>query len=156
MNYYWILSYGMRDDLEHIYIPPNAVDEVKRKWDAGEPIHTTRGSVPARDIRSFEPSDKPYGDQKLLQAAAKAFNEPVVNTVEDRGITYESVEAEWVKQVVTQRKWDKYYSGIPSYHKLADEGAYVVMAFRLPVHQVDERRTPKCSEQEVKSLLTRM
>lgn len=155
MDYYWLLTYGSRDDLKHIYIAPGSVEGVQHKWNRGEPIHTPHGSVPARDIRSFEPSDRPYGEQRLLQEAAQAFKEPIIHTTEVKGTIYESVNAKWVKQVVTQSKWERYYNAIDAYHKLDDDGVRVTMAFLVPTHLINEMRTPLCTNKEIDLLTIR-
>lgn len=142
MNYYWELRYGDWKDLKRIIIPPSAVDTVKRRWDNGEPIHTTTGSIPANQIKEFEITDKLFNPQPLIEDVARVFNEPVLT--EDG-----SVVARWVKRPVTRQKWEKYYSISQGYRYLDDQNGMVMMAFSLPVHQIDLHNTTYCSQEEL-------
>lgn len=92
-------------------------------------ITTPTRSIVVKDIKDFRLSDEPYTDQKLIEDAAQAFKEPI--------ITEESIACKWVKKSIPRRRWDTYYRSIPSYHLLYDNEAYVVMAFVMPIHQID-------------------
>jgi hypothetical protein len=143
-EYYWRLVYGQFGELSTAFIPPNAVDMIKRRWDNGQPIHLNTGSVPANQIREFAVSERPFGNQKLLEDAAQAFHEPLLKG--------EAIEARWVKQTTTSDRWNKYYSQLPSYKKLNDDGAMTTMAFRQAVHAINPQVTPYCTPDEIKRL----
>jgi len=166
MSYYWKLTYGPRDDLRELMIPPEPkniqgktpIDVVKQRWDSGQPIHTSTGSIPANQIKSFEQTDRPYSDHELLEAGARAFNEAIetdmggVTTQSGVVVRYKGIAGKWVKQITTQNQWEKYYSKIESYHKLYDEGGMVTMAFKKAVHDIDVMLTPECTDKEVEML----
>lgn len=163
MEFYWQLKYGPRDELKTLYIPPDKVVSVQHKWDNGLPIHTTTGSIPPSQIKEFSPSDKPFGQQALLESGARAFHEPIYKILPEKQrfqrqggdvieISYEVIEAKWVKQVTTTDKWGRYYSAIPAYHLLEEANGMAVMAFQLGTHDIDPMKTPECSQDEVKKL----
>lgn len=130
-------------------IPPEAVATVKRRWEAGLPIHTRySGSIPPNQIAAFRPTDKIPSSQRLIEGAAQAFGEPVEATYEN-GEKY--IVARWCKKRVTQQKWEKYYA--PSgYKRLAEENGMVTVAFRVPVHQINSDLVQECTEDEIKTL----
>lgn len=138
MEFFWLLK--TRDGKE-IMIPPAGVEVVKRRMKDGQPINTRTSSIPAAQIVSFDITDKPFTTQPLLEAAAHAFNEPEYN--EDG-----SIVSRWVKKQVTHDRWNKYYSHHP-YRKLADDGAMMVVAFKLPIHQVDPNVVDYCTTEEI-------
>lgn len=132
-----------------IEIPPEAVATVKRRWEAGLPIHTKyQGSIPPSQIAAFRPTGKPANAQPLLEEVARAFNEPVI---EERENGETVVIVKWVKKRVPQQRWEKYYS--PSgYKRLGDEMGMVTIAWRQPVHLIDPQQVEYCSEQEIQQL----
>ncbi len=138
MDYYWLLK--TRDGKE-IFIPPAGVDVVKRRMADGQPINTRTNSIPPNQIISFDLTDKPYNTQPLLEAAAQAFNDPVLD---DTG----AVMCRWVKKSVTHDRWNRYYSLHP-YKKISDDGAMVTIAFRLPIHGIDVNITAYCTDEEI-------
>lgn len=163
MEYYWQLKYGPRDELKTLYIPPDKVVDVQRKWDNSLPIHTSSGSIPPSQIKEFSPSEKPFGNQQLLEAGARAFHEPIYKTLPEKHrfqaqgkeaieFSYEVIEAKWVKQVTTNDKWGRYYSALPAYHMLEEANGMVVMAFKVATHDIDPTNTPECTEEEVRKL----
>lgn len=183
MSYYWKLVYGSWKDLKEILIPPepknlqgqSPIDVVKQRWDGGQPIHTSNGSVAASDVRSFDPTNKVYGSQALLEAGARAFKEPIYTDMgsttylskgngskrffgdkltEDRVIEvkYTGVLHKWVKQIVTQSEWDKWYSQHHSYRKLSTDGGMVTVAFVKASHDINPVITPECTDKEVEML----
>lgn len=139
--YYWEL---ILFDGTTTLIPPAASDLIKKRWDDGQPIHLSTGSVPANQIKSFKPTDKPFTQTKLIEDVSQAFNEPLLNN--DGSIVFR-----WVKKAVTREKYNKHYSNVPSYRFLNDDGM-VTIAFRLPVHMIEQTITPYCDEQEIKVL----
>lgn len=145
MQYFWELTYGDYKNPKTVMIPPDAVAVVKRRWDANQPIHTSAGSIPAREIRGFEMSAQPYSDQRLLESAAQAFREPEFNPDG-------SMVVEWVKKVIPQPVYQKRYDGIPAYRVLSNVGGLVTMAFRLPIHQIDITKVEYCSVEETTML----
>lgn len=139
--FYWEL---IQHDGTRLEIPPNGVDVIKRRMEQGQVIHTAHsGSIPANQIKTFRPTEKPFTDMALLESASQAFNEPVY--------TEDGILARWVKKQVPQSKWDKYYAPT-GYRKLHDMNGMVTVAFRLPVHQINQLVTPYCSSDEVKML----
>lgn len=141
MEYYWEI---IRRDEPPILIPPDAVDTVKKRWDAGQPIHTTSGSVPHHQILDFRISTTRYTTQPLLEEVSQAFNEPMV---EDGNVAYK-----WVKKLVPGRMYQKHYSAIPAYRKLSEQSGMVWIAFKQPVHQIDSMQVDVCTEVEVSHL----
>lgn len=144
MEMYWELRQW---DGTVTMIPPQYRDLVLRKWKAGEPIDMgNNGTISAKSISSFHPSNRPYGAQQLLEAASQIFNEPVINPDG-------SIQSVWVKRPVSQSWWEKHYSRIPSYKRLHDEDGQVIIAFRMATHEVDVSGTlRRCDEDEVKKL----
>lgn len=141
-KYYWEL---VQKDGTVIYIPPEAVEVVKRRWNEGQPIHTSQGSVPSSQIKHFRPTDKPHGEQPLLEAAAQAFNEPVINPDG-------SIDSRWIKRRVPHQLFNRQYANIPAYRKIGEEAGLVVMAYRLPVHLINVQETQPCTEEEIRIL----
>jgi hypothetical protein len=139
---YWELIDREGNRLE---IPPEAVEIVKKRWNNGDPVHTSEGSMSAKDIRYFRPTSKRYGAQPLLEAAAQAFGEPVIN--EDG-----STAVKWVKKDVPHREFARYYSNIPAYRKIASDGSMVTVAFRLPVHEINPELVEYCNQDDLQYL----
>jgi len=129
MNFYWELTLF---DGTSIEIPPEAVATVKTKWKNGQPIDTDVMMVPANQIKSFRQTSKPYGDQKLIEGAAQAFNTPIFKD----GAMVEK----YVSKKVTPAEWNK-LSGIPAYSKLGSENGLIIVGFWLPVHQITDKLT---------------
>lgn len=144
-TFYWELRYGDFKNPTTVMIPPAAVEVIKRRWEADQPIHLSTGSVPANQIRSFEMTDKPMATQHVLEDVAQAFKEPMYT--EDGAII-----TRWVKQTVTHAKWDKHYSAIHSYRLLGESGAMAIIAFRKATHEIDQSVTPYCTDEEVNRL----
>lgn len=142
MEYYWEL---IQHDGTRIEIPPEAVATVKRRWDKGEPIHTSTGSIPANQIKKFQQTDKAFTTTPLLEAAAQAFGEPMFK--EDG-----SVKARWVKKNVTQDRWNRHFAALPSYRQLGEFNGMVTIAFVLPIHQIDATSLSYCTDEEIRSL----
>jgi hypothetical protein len=140
-NHYWALK--TRDGIT-INIPPKAVEVVKRRWDSGQPIHTSTQTIPANQIVSFEKTARTKTDIPLIEAAAAAFNQPI--------ITEAGVASRWVKKDVSQGEFSQFYSKNPSYRKLSGDGGLVVVAFKLPVHLFDSSKLQYCSDIDIKQL----
>jgi hypothetical protein len=142
VEFYWILT--ERDGTVTYIRPGRDVDTVKRRWNNGEPIHTSTRSIPAQQIRSFAKSDRLYTEQRLLEDAASAFNEPLES---ETGIV-----CRWVYKPVTQQKYRQHYEAIPSYRPLRYEDGMVMVAFKCPIHQIDKQKVSLCSEEEILQL----
>lgn len=127
MEFYWELK---TYDGQSIEIKPSSVDVVRRRIKAGEPINTTTTTIPAKQVQSFRQTDKRYIDQRLLDSAAQAFKEPQITTTGE-------VTAKWVKKLVTNDKYNRFYSANPAYRKLGDVNGMTEIAFILPVHLID-------------------
>lgn len=138
---------------EVIYVQPDAVRDVNHKMASKMPIPTPTRTIPFSLIRDFRVSDRIYSTQKALEeGAAEAFNEPILYTVDSGyGYTEEVIAAKWVKKQVTTRKWDTAYSSSNAYRKLAEDSAYVTIAFRLPTHLITGNVTI-CTDSEVRQL----
>jgi len=144
-EFFWEL---VQRDGTVLEIPPEAVATVKKRWEAGQPIHTKySGSIPSNQIVAFRPTDKQANQQPLLEEVARAFNEAVLE--ERDGDTV--IITKWVKKRVPQAKFNKYYSH-SGYKKLSEEGGIVTIAWRQPVHQVDPTVVKYCDEQEIQQL----
>lgn len=141
MEYYWELI--TKDD-SHYDIPPQAVEVVKRRMDNHDPINLSTASIPYSEIKNFRITSRQYG-QPLLEAAARAFNEPMLN--EDG-----SMVVRWVKKTVPQREYAKHYSHVPSYRSLDSDGNMVTIAFRLAIHEIDVNKVTYCTDDELITL----
>lgn len=139
--FYWelILKDGTRYE-----IPPAGVAVVDRRMKDRDAVKLNTATVPYSEIKYFRQTNKPYG-QDLLDAAAQAFDEPVENRDG-------SMVIQWVKKPVTQREYATYYSSIPAYHKVGTENSMVMVAFRLPIHQIDTSLVQPCSPDEISRL----
>jgi hypothetical protein len=94
-------------------------------------------------------TSKAFGHQPLLEAAAQAFDEPLIN---DDG----SMICRWVKKQVTNREYNKHYAAVPAYRKLTEQNGLVTVAFFLPIHEADLDKVDYCEDSEVRKLqLTR-
>jgi hypothetical protein len=140
--YWWEL---ITKDGERYEIPPDAVEVVQRRMGNKEVINLSTASIPFSEIKHFRVTAKPFGQQPLLEAAAQAFNEPMLNPDG-------SMIVRWVKCSVPRRLYDKHYAHIPSYRKLGDDGTAVVIAFRLPIHSIDVNKVTECTENELTDL----
>lgn len=141
-DFYWelILHDGTRHE-----IPPDKVEVVKRRMNNREAINLSTAMIPFAQIQTFRLTDKPYSVQPLIDAVAQAFNDP---QIADDG----AIKAQWVKKKVTNDKWNRYYGANPAYRKLGDEAGMVVIAFRLPIHQIDITQVAYCDVEEVRRL----
>lgn len=134
-EYYWEI---VKKDGTKVDIPPQAVEVVKRRWNEGQPIHTTSESIPANQIKDFRKTSRPHG-QPLLEAAAQAFKEPLINPDGSLAVT-------WVKVVVSPHEYQTYYSKLPAYKKLGKD----MVAFRKPIHEITNEAY--CTEEEIRRL----
>lgn len=139
MEYYWQIT---QHDGTTTDIPPDKVDVVKRRMIDGLPINLKTMTIPTNQIRSFRISERPFTSTVLLEESAGVFGEPLNNP--DGSIVYR-----WVKKGVPQDKWNKYYSPNVAYKKLAEENSMVIVAFKLPVHTINQLMTPYCTDEEV-------
>lgn len=149
MQYFWEI---VKRDGSTVEVVPSAVEVVRRRWDAGEPIHFPDMTIPAHQIVDFRRTSKPYGTP-LLDAAAQAFKEPKYFDVKTSlGYTEEVLEARWVKKPVTNREYHKTYKHIPGYRRIDDEPGMTVIAFKLPVHEIELQKVNYCTDDEIKVL----
>lgn len=142
-NHYWQIT--LRDG-QKIQVPPEAVEIVKRRWEANQPIKTSKQIIPIHQIVAFEKTSRTKAEVPLVEAAAQAFKEEMLN--EDG-----SVICRWVKMQVTSKEWEKHYSP-HHYKRLADEDGMVVVAWFQPAHLFNSERTSYCTDEEIKSLTT--
>jgi hypothetical protein len=144
MDYFWELI--LKDD-SVIELPPAAAPVVQKRMANRDVINLKTRSIPYSEIKEFRQSDKQFG-QPLLEAAAQAFREPIFFDVNGEQV----MEAKWVKKSVSQKSYEKGYSGIPAYRKLGEDNGRVVIGFRLPVHEIDMTKVTPCTDAEVESL----
>lgn len=143
--YYWELKWGKYPEpIRSVLIPPDKVEVIKRRWGNGDLINLSTSSIPANQIKSFEMTDKPYTEQRLIDAVAQAFKEPVLSG--------EAIGSRWVKLNVTQDKWSRFYSVTPGYKNLGEFNGLTVVAFKKAIHDIDVQITPYCDDDEVKQL----
>ena len=140
-NLYWKLELK---DGSSLMVPPSGVAIVKRKMLAKEPIPTRSRIIPFSEIKDFQRTSQQQTQQKLLEDASRAFNEPV--------ITENGVKSRWVKKDVTSGEYERYYGKSSMYHYLASNDGLVTIAFVLPVHQIDFNRLSYCTPDEEKKL----
>lgn len=148
MKYYHRLVYGSYGDLHTVKIPPDSVPLITRKIANKQPINLSNNAVvlPGQ-VKEFEPSDIPFGEENLLEEASRAFNEPLH--------TSSGLASKWVKKTVTMGKFEKFYSISPGYHPLAEINGMMTVAFKLPVHVINQQITPYCTDNEVLTLTRR-
>ena len=142
MEFYWEIE---QYDGTKVSIPPSAVATVKKRMDAKDPIHTSTGSIPANQIKTFRITERRYSNVPLLDSAAQAFNEPVYN---ESG----AVMCRWVKKTVPQQMYQKHYSAIPAYRRLGEMNGMVVVAFRLAIQDINPNMLDYCSDSEIHQL----
>lgn len=88
---------------------------------------------------------KPYGKGKVLVSPDSVYN----------GIEYsEEAISNWYKKNIDRRRWDEYYSKIPSYHRLDDIDKSCWVAFRLVEEEGSARPEylTLCTKEEVRLL----
>lgn len=141
MNYYWNLELK---DSTVIKVAPKFVDSVKKRINNGENIFTKDRLVFPREIESFKKTDKIYSDKELLLAVAQAFKEPQFN---EEG----EIVSVWVKRDITNERWNRYFINLPGY-RLLDKNGMVTIAYRLPVHLVDNTKTSYCTIEDVRKV----
>lgn len=140
-DYYWELQ--LRDG-QKISVPPAGVPIVQRKMSAKEAIPTSTMTIPYADIVRFVKTSRRFTDVKLIEDAARAFNEPVYT--EDGAI-----KARWVKRQVTPQEYSSYYAK-GNYRRLGEEDGMVWVAFVLPVHKIDFNKVEYCTVEEERNL----
>lgn len=140
MEYYWEIV--LFDDTR-VQIPPKVVDVVKRRMNSGEPINTNNEVIPVNQIKAFRITDKPFVTQPLLDGIAQAFDEPQ--------LTEDGIISRWVKKAVPRNKYEKYYAP-HTYRKIGEDNGMVVVAFRLPVHEINPQLQQYCTQEEIAKL----
>src|SRR5258708_27912426 len=98
-SFYWELA---QRDGTLLDIPPNLVPEIKKRMDSGQVIHTNSMSIPISEVKYFRQTEKPYSTVPLIEAAARAFREPMY--AQDG-----SIKVKWVKKEVPGRVFAKRY-----------------------------------------------
>lgn len=139
-EYYWEI---VERDGAVTKIPPQHREIVQKRWDEGQPIVTLTHTIPSHQIVKFRMTSERYGEQPLLDAAARAFNEPIINNG--------GVRSKWVKKIVSQQSE---LLKIPSYRVIGRENGMVVIAFKMPVHLIDLQKVEECNVSDI-ALLTR-
>lgn len=140
MEYYWEIELW---DKEIIKVKPDAekIKYIQELLAKGEGMLTTpTRSISVKNIKDFHVSDEVYTDQKLLEGASQAFNEPIE--------TPEGIESRMVKKSVPRRRYDTHFRHISAYRVLEEGDNSVVLAFKLPTHQIDHTRVQELSPTE--------
>lgn len=132
----------LQDNTE-IDIPPHLVESVRNKIVSKEPLNLRTRVVPFSQIQKFYQTEE--SDTPLLGDASHVFNEPVIN---DDG----SIATAWVKKSVPSDKWSSHYAKMSHYCRLEELGGTSVIAFKLPLHQINQKRVNYCTDSEVKEL----
>ena len=146
---YWDLT--MKDGTV-IPVKPQHVLEIKRQMRESKHLITSDWTKNVSDIKSFEKTSRLVrplnalqgGAEDLEEGAAKAFHTPVYDN--------EAVRAKWVKRQVSRREWIATYSKIPAYRELDGGGSFVIMAYRLPVHLIDDTKVSYLTNMEIDKL----
>lgn len=143
--YYWILE---KWDGEKVKVKPSSANEVQNIITSGTGfIRTATRTINVKDVKSFDQSDIPYSDQKLLESASRAFNSELYTEID--GETF--IQAKWVKKFVPNKQWENYYKKHPHYHFLEESDQGVMVAFIVPTHQIDHQRVTELTAWEVKN-----
>lgn len=141
MEFYYHL---IKWDGEVIKVKPENAEFIRASLKRGSGfIVTPVRSIAVKDVKDFRESSERYTDQKLLEGSAQAFNEPVIEG--------DAVMCKWVKKAITKREWEKYYHPT-GYRLLGEQDNYVLIAMRLPIHQIDYQRVLDCSPEEILKL----
>lgn len=139
MEFYWHL---IKWDNEIILVKPQNAEYVQSLLSKGDGfIRTPDRSIAVKDIKDFVVSGESYTDQKVIDGALQAFNNPVIN--EDG-----SIKSVWVKRGVSQREFEKKFS-YGSYKILSSLNGYIMMAYKIPIHLMNNEVVEECSPQEV-------
>ena len=141
--HYWLIE---KWDGEKIKIKPENAGHVQNTLASGTGfIRTKNRTINVKDVKSFDESEIPYSDQKLLEQAAQAFKKPITRTVDGE----EFVLARWVKKIVPQKSWEKVYRTNPSYRLLEESDSGYTLAFVIPVHLIDTTRMTELTKEEL-------
>lgn len=128
-----------------VKIPSDKMANINKKIANRESINIADRTILFTDIAS---GPKLYVPEPLepdvVEGAAKAFNSPIVNE-------YGEVVCVWVKETVSANRWNKYYSQFSCYYKLGNSYDNVVIAYRIPVHNLLVS-AEKCNPSEVQTL----
>lgn len=143
-DFYWQLT--LKDGTV-FDVPPTAVSVIQKRIKNREPINLKSRTVLYAEIQHFQKSERRFSSQRLLDSAAQAFREPLIN--ED-----ESIVSRWVKKEVSNDRWQKYYAP-QGYKRLSGDSERTVIAFRLPVHQIDTAELSYCSDDDIKTLTSK-
>lgn len=147
-EHYWTMVLW---DGEQIKVKPQNAEAIQAKIESGEgAISTNTRTILIKNIKDFRESDEVYTDQKLLEGAMQAFNEPIMFTRKNEAFGYEEqvIECKWVAKSVTQREWANYYSANPVYRKIKEDDR-VEVAFRVPTHQINSQKVRVLEPSEV-------
>jgi hypothetical protein len=143
----WVMP--LRDGTE-VKIPANKVSNINKKIENKEPIYVANRTVMPYELAGGPRLHIPeVADPDLLTQAAVAFGEPVLN---DNG----EVQCIWVKETVSTKRWNSYYSQFANYYKLGNSYDDVVVAYRLPVHLAVDNSLTKCNPPEVQTLESKL
>lgn len=143
LPHYWLLE---RWDGETIKVKPENAPQVQSLITKGEGfIRTKTRTINVKDIKSFDESDIPYSDQKLLEDASRAFNSVLISKIDNE----ELIQAKWVKKTIPNKRWEAYYVRQPSYKFLYENESGVTMAFVIPTHAINPNRVTEMTTQEL-------
>jgi hypothetical protein len=146
--HYWHLVLW---DGETIKVKPQNAEAIQGKIESAEgAISTNTRTILIKNIKDFRESDEVYTDQKLLEGAAQALNQPITFTreVKEFGYTEEVTECKWVSKTITQREWQSYYSASPAYRKIKEDDR-VTIAFRVLTHPINPQTVHELTPEEI-------
>ena len=96
--------------------------------------------VPISELSTELPKE---GKEELLENSARAFNEPIYN---DDG----SIRVKWVKRTITNREHKQLKTG--AYKRLSQENNHVTIAWRQPIHLINNNTMEELTSAEESSL----
>jgi len=144
-DYYWFIELYSGEIIK-VKPEPININRIQKMLSSQQgAITTPTRSIIVKDIKDFRISEERYTDQKLLEETAQAFDEPVLNPDG-------SVICRWVKKSVPRRRWDTYYRFQSSCKLLYDGESFVVIAFFIPVHQINHQFVQELTPDEERQL----
>lgn len=142
MQNYWIIELW---DGEQIKVKPENAPLVQKKIATGEgSINTPDRTIIIKNIKDFRETTERYTDQKLIEAGAQAFNEPVIEN--------DSVMCRMVKKSVTRREYTKHYAHLSAYRKIGEQDNYIVIMWLQPIHLIDYELVEEITQDDERRL----
>lgn len=141
--FYWLIE---KWDKETIKVKPENARLIQSLITKGEGfIRTTTRTINVKDVKSFDESDIPYSDQKLLESSSRAFNSELYSNVNDE----EMVQAKWVKKPVSHKKYESFYKYNSAYKHIDENDKNIIVAFLVPTHLINSKRVTELTPYEI-------